>query len=356
MTLSPPPPQNVAVAGSSSMTPDWWRWIRELKDSVVSVEDLSALGDGTLIQNQSLVVGNNTIAHGLGRSPNGWVAMRPVGAFGTSGGGGGTVYPFIPKYFTSYASDNPGVATTELSFTLGRTPVEGSVIVAAIFRDTTEALSDIGSISQTGVTWSEAVAVPGNPSALSLMLWTGLVSSGASASGTINFNDSNTAESAAVFVEFEQASSATPTGGASAYKTGGSIEGFDSSDYLTEPDATAGDIVVKAMQIATVSSNASYNAFAGSHFQTVGALSCPGALSEVVMWAGVAQDDQKYPLCGLIDTLSNSSFYSIVLSSDIGGVSSAAVTIPHGVREVSSDATNIVVDSVSAVAMDFWVF
>lgn len=325
---------------------------RSLNDDLQKVRE-NAIIPGRLIKDRAFVAGDNTILHGLGRLPEMWHVSRPRGSFSApGGGGGGGAYPMLPKYKVSYAQDNPSSNTTTLSFTMGSAPAEGSVIVAAIYRDSTEALSVVNSISQTGVTWSEGQAVPGNGSANALMLWIGDVGSGASASGTINFATSATYESGVILVELTEAASATPDGKDSGYTT--TNNSFSTSDILTEPSATAGDILVKAGFFYTTNSS-SYPPRNSNWFNCVGSFEITGATGDQIgVWLGVAPHDNTYPMLRHGYNGITEMWYSLAFPSSIsaGGGSS---NVPHGLREVSRSKDTLVLNALTAFTADLWV-
>jgi hypothetical protein len=71
------------------------------------------------------------------------------------------------------------------------------------------------------------------------------------------------------------------------------------------------------------------------------------------MFAKVAQQAEHQPFRSVANLFSaDAVVYQACFPSNLSAVSGGGGTTPHGFREVSSDNTNLVIDSVSDVTID----
>lgn len=336
------------------MSPDWWRWFRELQSNLSGLDTLSAISPGTLLQSQALVVGNNTIAHGLGRAPTGWIAMRPVGAFTSSGGGGGSIYPSIspPRRYGGAVQLS---ASDSAPYTLSFTPADGATLIALVVHEF--ASRYVTSIAQTGVTWARVNSQSFGTATANMMaeLWIGHTISSAGTGLTVTFDSTATADTCIIVAEIPEINATSARNWDEAeYSIGTNTKWFDSQDLITEPVPNAGDICIAAF--ATAFNGSARDLPMCNDWRMIGIQGVTADAEGGVLFCKVAQEAEAQPFLGLHEDSGGYLFVRANFASSLSPIASSSITIPHGVREVSSDATNIVVESVSAVAMDFWVF
>jgi hypothetical protein len=361
--VSPVLPPNIPIVGASAMSPSWWRWFRDLQAAVASSEtdvasltSLAALGPGVLLRDKVLTTGNNVIAHGAPSTPVGWFAMRPRGAFVSSGGGGQAIY--LPHKATRQHYRRGSVGSSRV-LTLNFTPADGAVLLMSTYTWENNTLSypGIGSIAQTGVTWTKVNEATYNPTYYyALELWVGVVSAGASttititSNGSVDFGDYMKNH----VVEFTDLTGTVITSAAgTAFGVAGTgSTQIDSDAILTTPSASAGDVCFCALGITAsyppVGSTNGWNGLSGAFGNS-------SSDNSVYAFSRVAQHDEAYPLLVNRSGEDDLNLIYAVMEANTLSVSGSSVTIPHGLREVSVDATNLTLESVSDVTVDLWV-
>ena len=347
-------PPNTPIAGAEPMQPSWWRWLRQFKDDLAADiaaaggggHDPTVLDDGVAVTGQSLVAGSNTIAHGLGRVPIGWFPTNITGAFPASTG----QYPNIapPRSSASFGT----ASGSSLGLTMQFTPADATTLVALVGYESSSGTS-ITSLTQTGVSWSKIIGPYDGGASNWHDIWIGTVASGASASVTIAFaGPTTTANTTMTVAEIAEVSSTTPTASDSfRYTTSFPNRHFDTSQQFgTPPVPNAGDVVLTFFHGGFDTSPAS------AGWQAIAACDATNsAYGDTVMWARVAQESSHQPFLGLVtDSVSSTrAVHQVCLPTSLEAF---AVTNGHGLRFVSSDSTNLVLNSLSAVEVDLWVF
>lgn len=354
MTIAPVQPQQVPlIFGKQDLiSMDWWRWLRDLGVAAGTADSLSALAaiaNGTLLTEQSLVVGNNTIAHGLSGTPSGWFATRLEGAFASSGGGGASFYPNISTPKLSY-DDGAGSRSTD-TLTLSSTPADGSTLILVWSALNTTPVTS--TVTQTGVTWAK---VDGISSTDQLEIWIGHTIASAGTAVNVNYTGSHSVETALSVMEIPEIS-ATAARDSVAVALSSRVQVVSDAGYSysgwTPPQASAGDIMITAVQSGADTSTTpgpnngwELNAYSRDNLND----------ATHVALTKVAQEDGPAVFRSMSNVSSTRRVVQATFASSLSAFSFQSITIPHGLRQVSVDGTNLVLSSVSAVEADLWVF
>lgn len=345
--VAPVLPPDVPIVGSSKVQPSWWRWFREVNAGINDVTDLIAASQATVLADVALTAGANTIAHGLGATPSTWWAARPRGAFTTASSAVGE-YPHISpdKSSASQVTASSLVAVHTMQFT----PDEGSHLVAVMGIESMT--GSIASVSQAGVSWTRlAGPLDGGSSNIS-ELWIGEVGPSPSPVITLGVGGfSSSAVTSVTIAQLSEISSTTPTA-IETYKR--PDQNFpnrhvDSSvNFATPPVPNAGDIVITVVHANAID----MPAFAG--WECIAACRTSStAYGDTIILARVAQSAVHQAYRGIGDSFSSSyAMYQACMPSTLAK-DNVSLMVPHGLREVSLDATNLVVDSISDVTVDF---
>lgn len=349
---SPVLPPDIPIVGPNRVQPQWWRWFRDVNDSVsansAAIVDLeAALGDATAtrVADVVLTAGSNVVAHGLGVTPTSWWAARPRGAFPTLAGG---VYPNItpPRASASQANATSYTASHTMQFT----PADGAILVAV--PSVNGSSSTISALTQTGVTWSVIDATSYTINSNSPQLWVGQCSSGASASVGITYTGGAGSNTTSLTVaEIPEITSTTPTAYDSYKFPSVSFPGvrpYDTAQQCaTPPVPSAGDIVITAVHCDSTHMPQS------AGWPCVSANFAFGSANlDTMMFARVAQEAEHQPFRAISYTWTD--VIVVYQACFPTSLSPSGGTIPHGLREVSLDATNLTVDSIGAVTVDLY--
>lgn len=333
--------------------PNLQQSIRYLEDQLRRGGSSGVSGNIVRIPDVSLVAGNNTVYHGLGRKPVTWWTAAPEGAFPTSGAGGGaSIYPNItpPQASASQASASSYTATYTMQFT----PVVGATLVAlAVFENAS--LTGM-SFSQTGVTWTKVAGPVSHGSSDSSELWVGSVDSAPSTSVAVTYTGGGTgAVGSLTVVEIPEITSTTPTASDSYAFPSVSFPGvrpYDTTQQCTTPPVpNAGDIVITAVNCASAYApmSAGWDCVAAN--LTVGT-----AYDDVAIFAKVAQEAEHQPFRALPHTYAQDiAVFQACFPTNLTALSAGAVTVPHGFREVASDASTLTINSIGACTVDIMV-
>ena len=349
--VSPVLPPDVPIVGPSKVQPQWWRWFRDANDAIaaneagiIGLEADVADARATKLADVVLAPGNNVVAHGFGSTPSTWWAGRPRGAFPTLNG----LYPSItpPRASASQVNSVSSTATHTLQFT----PDVGAKLVAvASFENSS--LTGM-SFLQAGVTWSK-IAGPLNSGAGDLSeMWVGTVGSAPSTSVAVTYTGGSTGAVASLTVaEIPEITSATPTA-SDAYAfpivSFPGVRPYDTSQQCsTPPVPNAGDIVVTA-----VLSSSTFSPLATGWDCIAANFTFGTAYDDIVMFARVAQEAEHQPFRAIGHTFSDDIVvYQACFPTSL---SPSGGAIPHGLREVSIDETNITIESIGNVTVDLF--
>lgn len=348
---SPVLPPDIPIVGTNRVQPQWWRWFRDVNDTIeanaAAIVDLdAALGDATAkrVADVVLTAGSNVVAHGLGSVPTSWWAARPRGAFPTLTG----TYPNItpPRASASQANATSYTASHTMQFT----PADGAILVAV--PSINGSSSTISALTQTGVTWSVLDATSYTINNNRPQLWVGQCSSGASTSvGVAYTGGSGSNTTSLTVVEIPEITSTTPTANSS-YKfptvSFPGVRQYDTStQFGTPPVPSAGDIVLTIAHADTTHLPVSPG------WDCVAACFAFGtAYTDTSIFAKVAQQAEHQPFRAVSNLFSdNVVVYQACFPSNL---SPSGGAIPHGLREVSLDATNLTVDSIGDVTVDLY--
>lgn len=348
---SPVLPPDIPIVGPNRVQPQWWRWFRDVDDSIkanaASIVDLdAALGNATAtrVADVVLTAGSNVVAHGLGSVPTSWWAARPRGTFPTLTG----TYPDItpPRASASQANAVASTATHTMQFT----PADGAIMVAIPAVNSSS--STISAMTQTGVTWSVIDATSYTVNSNRPQLWVGQCSSGASASVDVTYTGgTGTNTTMLTVVEVPEITSITPTAYDSYVFPSVSFPGvrpYDTAQQCsTPPVPNAGDLVITAVYCDSIHmpQSAGWPCVAAN-------FAFGSAYLDTMMFAKVAQEAEHQPFRAVSHTFSNVIVvYQVCFPTSL---SPSGGSIPHGLREVSLDATNLTVDSIGDVTVDLY--
>jgi hypothetical protein len=343
--------------------------IRYLNDRIDRLEGASGgIGDAKVIENVSLVTGNNTIKHGLGRKPSSWWVASPRGAFpsGGGGGGGGSIYlPPKPTRIVASATANPSSSVTSFSLSIASQPTVGNYILLQVAVEddgTVGTYPTIGSVSGSGVTWTFVGKVVYQPSSSILYateLWIGQVTSTPITSITVTFASAfgSSYYWSGMVTEVPGINgtvSAIATGDLNSIRSGYSILYFADTtttrSVLVEPTPAVGQILYCLM--TDYGTNLTFGGSNG--WDMIG--NSPKGTGSPTMFAHIkrAQYAEPHPL--IVSRTSTVDFQTIyvVLDSDDAAISSGGSSgdTPHGFREISTSATDLVIESLSDVTAD----
>lgn len=320
--------------------------------------------DGARLESVELSVGDNQIAHKLGRTPIGYYIEKFDGAFGTSSVSTGDAITLRQwKAFNHDEAGSPAAAT----MTLESAPEDGSCMV--LIHLGAAPGSTIGSISQTGATWEEEVKSTGTARAF---MWHAQDVSSAAAAITLTSGGTSDLRGMTWIGEFTGVVTAGDPWDSSA-AANGSTSGTTDNSYINLPALTLTDsdrfIIGGIHKILPLTTSGfphfgSANLRPMTHSNPAGSATTDGASvfylpaseDEVVSVSAGDGGSVQQPYVFWYDPTSDS--YAAVwgaLKAATGGGSST-VTVPHGVRLVSSDSNFITLNSVSAVTVDMWVF
>lgn len=339
--------------------PNLQQSIRYLEDQLRKGGSSGSSGTITRIADVSLVAGNNTIYHGLGRKPQTWWVAAPEGAFPTSGGS--TIYlPAKPPSLMTLYKSNPTGSTTGLGLTVTNQPTVGNhaILNIGVRCATTGTYPNITSVTSTGMTWALVARQVYNPSSYSATeVWLGSVDSTPSGGVTVTFSGTHAGSyyAAATISEMQDLDGtviATASGDSythafsSVYK-----EILHSDNVLTTPSASAGNVVYSSLNV--LNNTAPVGATNG--WDVVDELQ--GLSSSNLRLAGfqhTAIRDGVHPL--IMNNMANNNWLLVyaVLGATVGTVATGGST-PHGFREVSSDASTLVINSIGACTADIMV-
>jgi hypothetical protein len=373
--VAPVLPPDVPIIGSSKVQPSWWRWFREVNAGLNDVTDLIAASQATVLPDVALTAGENTIAHGLGATPSTWWAARPRGAFNKR------LRP-VPGLSGSYW-DTASAGNTSFSFSMVD-PSASSKIVSdmSLMKDTiimiiggfcgspVDNIMFVNSISQDGVSWSKVGRV--GPDALlnsndnaAIELWvgnlTGIPSENCSFSYVQSLSDFNVRVAWASFSGLTGAVRESSLGFAR-IPDGDVIcsENF-TSDFFTlplvfnyqAPVPHVNDFMITAFGSAGIDSyviDSNGWSVESSSFRY-------NTRPPVTLYSKSAyeEDNSQFSFKGSIFRYDDIYDYYMIQACFPVDESTASVesVIPSGIREISLNDTNLVVDSLSDVTVDF---
>lgn len=341
-------PPDTPIVGASRVQPQWWRWFRDVNDSVAANASAVVDAQATRVADVVLTAGNNTVAHGLGSTPTTWWAGRPRGAFVTTGDA--VMYPEITPPRSSSTSIVPSGAPRNSVHTMTFTPSDGTVLIACIGFEFGS--GQVSSISQTGVTWTRLEGPVNGGSSNSGDLYIGQVSNGASPIITVTYSVNVFLADVLLVVEVPELISTTPTATEKFVCPNTTFPNrhFDSSQQMTTPPVpNAGDLVFTCLV-----GESRTMPLLGTDWQCLAAGEAPSAAySSAIIMAKVAQhaEHQKYAALPSAVT-ANWCVMQACLPTNLAALSGSS--IPHGLREVSVDDTNLTVESISNVTVDLF--
>lgn len=349
---SPVLPPDTAIVGASKVQPQWWRWFRDVNDSVsANASSIVTLGDAigdaqaTRVADVALTAGSNVVAHGFGSVPTTWWPGRPRGAFPSGGGSG--IYPEtkpdnVSSFFITTAS-NPS------PHTMTYTPTSGRYLIGLFGRSASGVT--ITSIAQTGVTWILASRITGT---YVTEVWIGEVTAASSSAMSITYGLTSAALGWHLIAEYSDISSATPT--ASANRDGNALSvanriSVDSErTFSTPPVANAGDLVL------FIDNSSNFPVVApGWLCNASGGFGTSSSSIRIGMFYGkTAQVNEHVRFSGYRPyNFTIGQMHMLCMPTNLAVVGAGGET-PHGLREVSIDDTNLTVESISNVTVDLF--
>ena len=368
--VTPVLPPDVPIVGSSKVQPSWWRWFREVNAGLNGVSaglndvaDLIAASQATVLSDVALTAGENIIAHGLGATPSTWWAARPRGAFKDVSVSSSIYLP--PRPTRIVASGSLSSSAISQTIPISSQPEVGNHIMLQVMTEdngTVGTYNSIASVSGSGVTWSFIGRIVYNPSS-SIMyateLWIGEVTS--APISVITYTYSGTFGSSyywsALAVEVKGASgvvSSIATGDLNSPRSGYPVTIFEDTtttrSIFETPTPAPGQLLYCVL--TDYATNAVHGATNG--WDCLGITKKGTGVSVMGAYLRRAQYGEPYPL--IMDRSSGIDFqavYAVLETTDSPVSSSNSIEIPHGLREVSLNDTNLVIYSLSEVTVDF---
>jgi len=332
----------------------------------------SPLSLGVHLKDVSLVAGSNTIAHKLGRTPEGYAITRVQGANGST-----TITPAynpepaeIRQICCKDVNQTTGGIANTTTITLNKTPRDGSTLLMAFFGGAPTVAIGFNTPTQTGATWS-AVNSAEQTAGLSCRLFTWRAENVASASTSITLTcaSTGTIRGSVMVVEvvgvpsssYDVASS-TAYATATTYATTTAVTPTtsDSFVFIFSGTNTGTPITIGGYHVVAhpsdfiggenVRMRALIDARRSDSAQGFAMGLMAGHITSTAAWRAALQPSVR------TGNANDTMLSVIVLKADTTGGSSTSVTVPHGFRQTAVSDKFLTLDSIAACTVDMWVF
>lgn len=340
-----------------------------LADSTDRLNDLPYVSGVHLLE-LDLDAGENSISHLLGRKPQGYFVSRLEGAFGTSNV---SYEPQPAKIRQIHVHDSNqttgGIANTD-TITLPKAPLDGSTLVVALGCGAPAGSVGMELPTQTGATYT-AVHALDNSVGINNRLYTWYAENVASAGTSIVITTAGVATLRGTTVVIELIGVETASfdiAASSTYSTGTQYNELPSltpsqtdTFYLAFMCENAGAPLTLKGYVPVAHPTDWYGMEGISQIACLNARQA-GSATGLTLGVIGGYCNRTTGFRGYISHVSTTNVV-IALNSCMtfkaevpAGAVSTSVTVPHGLRFVSSDTNFLVLNSIAAVTADIWVF